>query len=425
MMRYGRILAVVLLAISVLAVSSSAAVYYVDGTRPDNSGSGLSWAAAKKTIQAAITAASSGSEVWVKAVTSGYNESITLTQGVSVYGGFVGNETARNQRNWTINVTIIDGTSKDNSVVIANSGITSTTEIDGFTIENGVGMLVSGYRYGGGIKCYSASPTIRNNIIQNNTATYGGGIRSGDTCSPVIEYNTIQSNQADYGAGVMMYNGTCRYNTITLNTNLTTGNSGGGGVFIGAYSSQVAVSDNTITDNETITAGGGVYSSYSSAAISGNTVSGNSVSMTSGAGGGIYSAAGSPSIQGNSVSNNHAWSGGGIYAYSSTAVISDNEVTGNDAVAGSSGIVAAGGNSSPVVTRNTITNNHVSTSGNGGGGGIACWTNSATISFNTIEGNSSPTSGGGFDCWNFSGAVNNNIIRNNSAVHGGGINLSE
>ncbi|MHB1456871.1 MAG: right-handed parallel beta-helix repeat-containing protein [Armatimonadota bacterium] len=425
MMRYYRILAIVVLVIFVLATSSSAAVYYVDGARPDNSGNGLSWAAAKKTIQAAITAASSDSEVWVKAVTNGYNESITLVEGVSLYGGFVGNETARNQRNWTTNVTIIDGASKDNSVVTANSGITTATVIDGFTIQNGVGVLWTSERSGGGILCNGGSPTIGHNIIRNNTATLGGGIRAVSGTSPVIEYNTIQSNQAIYGAGVMMYNGTCRYNTITLNTNPTTGNSGGGGVLVGSYSDQVTVSDNTITDNETVTAGGGIYTSYSSAVISGNTVSGNSVSMTSGSGGGIHCAAGSPSILNNTVSENHAWSGGGIYASSTSAMISDNEVTGNDSVAGSSGIIAAGGNLSPVVTRNTITNNHVSTSGNGGGGGIGCWTNSATISFNTIEGNSSPTSGGGFDCWNFSGIVNNNTIRNNGAVRGGGICLSE
>ncbi|MFA5688804.1 MAG: hypothetical protein WC959_06635, partial [Kiritimatiellales bacterium] len=43
----------------------SAATYYVDASRADDSGDGQSWAAAKKTIQAAINAAGAGDEIIV------------------------------------------------------------------------------------------------------------------------------------------------------------------------------------------------------------------------------------------------------------------------------------------------------------------------------------------------------------------------
>ena len=44
----------------------NAATYYVDNSRPDDSGAGTSWVTAKKTIQAAIDAASDGDVVLVK-----------------------------------------------------------------------------------------------------------------------------------------------------------------------------------------------------------------------------------------------------------------------------------------------------------------------------------------------------------------------
>lgn len=416
-------LLLILFACTVMPICAT--TYYVDAAK---NGDGSSWTNAEDKIQDAIDRASSGDSVWVKAVVNGnYNEHIVLKAGVSVYGGFPSSgDPAWNDRNPATNVTIIDATNKDNSVVTAGSGITTATVIDGFTIQKGAGRLYSTSRYGGGIECNGGSPTISHNIIQNNTATYGGGIKTATGTSPIIEYNTIQNNKADYGAGVHMYNGTCRYNTITLNTNLSTGSSCGGGICIGSYADQVTISDNTITYNETITTGGGIYTTYSPAVVSGNTISENTVSMTTGAGGGIYAAAGSPIIDDNpSIDNNHAWSGGGIYVWSTSATISDNLVTENDAVAGSSGIVAAGGSLSPIVTRNTITDNHISTSGTGGGGGVGCWTNSAVISFNTIEGNSAPAGGGAINCWNFSGIINNNVMKSNSAANGGAMNFSE
>lgn len=105
--------------------------------RPDgnNNNSGLSWTDAKATMQAGIDAADSGMEVWVAAGT--YEENIELADGVAVYGGFSGSECCREQRNWSTNVTTIDG-GGIGSVVTANLGVTSSARIDGFTITNWV-----------------------------------------------------------------------------------------------------------------------------------------------------------------------------------------------------------------------------------------------------------------------------------------------
>ena len=68
-----------------------------------------------------------GDQVWVAAGT--YVGCITLKAGVALYGGFAGRETDLSQRDWTANVTILDG-NQAGSVVTVPRG-RRTTRIDG------------------------------------------------------------------------------------------------------------------------------------------------------------------------------------------------------------------------------------------------------------------------------------------------------
>ncbi|MEN6414924.1 MAG: hypothetical protein ABFD49_00100, partial [Armatimonadota bacterium] len=77
-------------------IPALADVHYVDSARTDDSGDGLSWTNAEKTVAAAITASASGDQIWVKQGT--YNECFTLPAGVKLYGGFSGTETLLSQR---------------------------------------------------------------------------------------------------------------------------------------------------------------------------------------------------------------------------------------------------------------------------------------------------------------------------------------
>ncbi|MCX6376295.1 MAG: chitobiase/beta-hexosaminidase C-terminal domain-containing protein [Armatimonadetes bacterium] len=157
-----------------------------------DSNDGSTWDMAKRTISAALNAAVAGDEVWGAGDSAHpYNERITLKKDVGLYGGFAGTETSRDQRNWTMNVTILDG-QQGGSVVTSPSGATASTVIDGFTIRNGIGTLVSTYRYGGGVYCSSSSsPTIMNNTITGNS---GGGIYCDGYSSATISNNTITGN---------------------------------------------------------------------------------------------------------------------------------------------------------------------------------------------------------------------------------------
>jgi hypothetical protein len=92
---------------------ADAKVIRVKWDSPTN-GPGSSWSNAYRTVSAALAAAVSGDEVWVARGT--YGEKITLKMSVGLYGGFVGTETARTQRDWRMNATVLDGVGSGNVV---------------------------------------------------------------------------------------------------------------------------------------------------------------------------------------------------------------------------------------------------------------------------------------------------------------------
>src|SRR5689334_788770 len=99
-----------LLLVSVTAVfslPSQAAVRYVKSNASGSSHDGASWQTAFLTVQAGVSASAPGDEVWVAGGT--YTENITLKSGVALYGGFLGFETNRAQRDSKNNSTVLDG----------------------------------------------------------------------------------------------------------------------------------------------------------------------------------------------------------------------------------------------------------------------------------------------------------------------------
>ena len=96
--------------LSVLAISSVPAVGFsaVHYVKADGTGDGTSWANAAGNLQTAIDAAQAGDEIWVaqgeyvpeKLIKSTKNtsKSFILKDGVSLYGGFAGNEASKDDR---------------------------------------------------------------------------------------------------------------------------------------------------------------------------------------------------------------------------------------------------------------------------------------------------------------------------------------
>ena len=193
---------------------------------------GSSWALAKRTVQAGIEAASAArGEVWVAAGV--YNEMITLPAYVYLYGGFAGGESARDERDWGVNTTVLDGGGSD---VVTATGGCNVSAIDGFTIRNG--------RYY--IYCYLSSPSIRNNTITGD-GDYGDcGIYCEWYSSPMIANNTISGND---WAGIHCY----YYSSPTITNNTISGNRTAGILIYDSTSSP------TITNNIVAFSFRGIY----------------------------------------------------------------------------------------------------------------------------------------------------------------------
>ena len=131
----------VLVSLAVLGGAAGPAwadTHYADAARADDSGDGLSWGAAKKTIQAAITDATSGDQVWVMKGTHG--EALTLKSGVAVYGSFVGTEATPNDRAISANWTIVDGSTARGGLAayhVVTMDTLTNARLDGFVVTGG------------------------------------------------------------------------------------------------------------------------------------------------------------------------------------------------------------------------------------------------------------------------------------------------
>ncbi|MBK9333109.1 MAG: hypothetical protein IPM96_12060 [Ignavibacteria bacterium] len=189
---------------------------------------GTSWSNAipGQFLQAAINASFTGDEVWVAegiyftTNTLNRNISFSMRNGVIIYGSFNGTETSVLQRVFSCGPTsVLSGEigapgNFDNSYhVISNISLNLSAVIDGFEIRgandnrpvsftNGLGGGI--YNNGGNAGGF-CSPTIRNCVITDNRAVFGGGIfnsgHSGGNSNPLILNCIISDNLAYDGGG--------------------------------------------------------------------------------------------------------------------------------------------------------------------------------------------------------------------------------
>ncbi len=308
--------------------------------------------------------------------------------------------------------TTIDGNSAG-SVIALTSKVDTTTEVSGFTIQNGRCGL------GGGLYCFQSSPTIFGNTITNNTTEnmspgWGGGIYCYKS-SPYVRQNSIISNHAHVGGGIL-----CQKSSPVIADNMIAENISHGpvpltdsdsSICLSAYmhsdrrqtdgdgpaiacidSSAPIILNNTITENYAssfVSSGGGIYCNYSMAAISGNTITNNSGAMAGGGGGIICIDDEGTVITDNTITGNWCGSGGGINCDNSSPVIEDNRITLNEArwltAGGNGGGIACFNSSTPTISNNIIEMNVCI--GEGRGDGIYCSASSPTIDYCSITNN--------------------------------------
>jgi hypothetical protein len=230
------------------------------------------------TIQSAIDAASSGDAIQVAPG--------TYVENVDFKGKAVTVESTDGPGS-----TILDGGQPVDpdygSVVLFQGDETWDSVLRGFTLTNGTGTYheftpldYDGYM-GGAVFCNDASPHITGNIIEENTASFGGAIaciHSG--ALPLLEHNVILDNHGVFGGGIACVS-----------------------------DADAVISNNRIEGNEAFDTGGGLYFWFASPSVNGNFITGNAVTF----GGGAACIDASPVMANNVFLANQAEYGGGVY----------------------------------------------------------------------------------------------------------------
>jgi len=271
--------------------------------KPDGTGDGTSWEKASGDLQKMIdelAAVDASGEVWVAAgeyrpttqIIEGvqYAASFRMRDGINVYGGFAGTETAKAEREkgdmpWIYtNETILLGADYENGTATwANNqwNVTSssrhvvwfapmageedfkyTTVLDGVTIKGGAanggeGLADFATDKGGGVYM-GLNATLQNSVITENTADDNGGgvfVNAGRVVSCLIYNNSATAN----GGGVFVSG------AGLVNRSMVTENSAknGAGVYLdknsAEYPEEYLILSTSVISNNTALVNGAVY----------------------------------------------------------------------------------------------------------------------------------------------------------------------
>jgi hypothetical protein len=204
---------------------------YVDANA-GGANNGLRWSDAFNDLEAALSVAASGREIWIAAGTyypsnkvggtgSRY-KTFQLKNGVIVYGGFTGTETSSDQRDIERNQTILSGDlNADDASGGSNSencyhvflhtdknNLNATAILDGVTIT--AGNANGSDNGGGGMRNDASSPTITNCTFSGNWAEDEGGgmFNEGPHSSPTITNCIFSENTTElFGGGMANFDG--------------------------------------------------------------------------------------------------------------------------------------------------------------------------------------------------------------------------
>ncbi len=299
---------------------------YVDADVMTSTIDGMSWTTAFTNLQDALTVAISGTEIWVAEgvyypdegqgqTDNDVTASFEMKDGVEIYGGFAGTETAHSQRDYVANVTVLSGDIDGNDGkdshgvvtatgnisgmnayhVINNNGVSRTAVLDGFTITAGdadAGGSTCPNNCGGGMYNTNSSPQINQVSFSGNSAVVNGGGMYNISSSPVISQVSFSGNSAeDNGGGMYNNNGSNpEMSQVSFSGNRAT-NSGGG--MYNNNGSNPEMSQVSFSGNRADSEGGGMFNENSSPEMSQVSFSGNSAEDN---GGGMFNENSSPEI---------------------------------------------------------------------------------------------------------------------------------
>jgi hypothetical protein len=422
------VLAVVMCLISANE-ARAAGIVYVNVNAPGPIQNGTTWSTAFKSLQAALTATPPGNQIWVAAGTytpttvGDFNASFFLVNGISIYGGFAGNELPTFNlafRNFSINTTILSGSIgfpgiNSHHVVQVTPGTDATAVLDGFSITSGVANGVPAVdKTGGGILISAnATPTLANLVVTGNSSTVEGGgveIQPG-TATVTFTTCTITTNSSVDGAGVMAHSATI-FNGCVFSSNVASTIAGGFDAQAGA-----TTLTNCAFNTNSAPSAGGMFAQVAATLTSSN-FSANKATSTVG-GGLLIAAAGSANLNTCTFTGNTATTNGGGVEAQGSGTFTGCAFNNNTAVNEGGGLDTT---VAVTVTASLFSGNKVTAAGSLGGG-IATNAN-LTISTSALVGNSSGQDGGGLDAISGTVTATQCSFQANKALRGGGARTS-
>jgi len=407
---------------------------YVDMDATGGINNGNSWANAYLILIQALSDANCD-EVWVaeglyKPGTYQTN-SFQVQSGVAVYGGFGGTETARSQRNWETNITVLSGDIDNNDTTDANGVVQNYTDIvgsnayhvvtmDGTTTSVSSSTVLDGFVVTAG-KADGAPP-----VSDEGGGLYCYGGYTGHECSPTLANITFVGNFAQTAGGAIFNDGQLAgVSSPSLTDVYFHGNhaNNGGAIYNYAHTgiSSPILTRVTFEGNSAAGDGGAIYSDgttygNSSATLTNVTFYGNSASQYGGAifNDGQNAGVSSPSLTDVYFDSNHANNGGAIFndgrsGGESSPILSRVTFEGNSAAGDGGAIYSDGttyGNSSPTLANVTFYGNSASQYGGAMYNASGTGTASPTLSNVTFSGNTAAVTGGAIYNSGASGTAN-------------------
>ncbi len=426
--------------------SDRSSVLYVDQGASGN-GDGSSWENAYTDLRLALESVHPFSEVWVASGTytpgSFRSDFFLLPPEVSIYGGFDGSETVRDERNSAINETILSGDlgilgdKSDNSfhIVVPSQG----SHIEGFVIEDGNSTenYSDSRGEGGGLYADGVSFSIRDCLFRGNYASSGGAIFSTDS-NLSIENSGFIGNQSLYNGGAIKIVDSNLSITGAYFTDHLAGSNGG--VLHGANST-VMIEDSNFSGNQSAYQGAGCKLEDSNATISNSFFNSHGAGSNGGVihvsnaelkvresifslnysdywGGVILAERAVIEISDSSLFENNASTGGTIHCSDSNLTILDSNFSENQSVYAGGSIASVNSNihaNRGIFSKNLVTSNN-------GGGSINGQYGSIVLSQCTFDQNQAPLDGGAIYAQNMELNTTNCTFTNNRSTsnNGGG-----
>ncbi len=254
--------------------------------------------------------------------------------------------------------------------------------------------------------------TISNCIFENNRADNNGGALFINFADIEVYGNTFTNNSALYGGAIDVRNSAANIHNNLINDNKA---SYGGGIALNLNTGGTVISENQIIENS------------------------NLDGETYGYGGGIYAYTCGANFHNNTISENTTVSsGGGVYLYMPDGIVFENNIVSLNQTTHSSKRTASGYE----VTQTGFEKNETGFDGSelvfthpkpkirplqskefGSGGGVEIQGGTGSFFNNDIFGNSSAYQGGGIYFESSAVALSGNMIRNNTASSGGGLTV--